>query len=104
MDIADWQDQAKCVGQIELFYDPKTIFKAKKVCGDCPVKEPCLEYALEHMGGPDDGDFLVWGGTTIKERVRIRNAREAMPRRVKVHSDIVHGRDGLRFRTLPQAS
>ena len=43
---------------------------ARKVCSDCPVKSPCLEYALEHRI-----DHGVWGGTSERERRRILRAR-----------------------------
>lgn len=39
---------------------------AKQVCGGCPVREPCLEYALDHS--PIAG---VWGGLTETERRRL---------------------------------
>ena len=32
---------------------------ARRICADCPVKEPCLEYAMvNHI------DHGVWGGTS----------------------------------------
>lgn len=42
---------------------------AKIICGECPVKDPCLEFALEH------GDIGIWGGTTNDDRRRIRRER-----------------------------
>ncbi|MFI8434772.1 WhiB family transcriptional regulator [Streptomyces sp. NPDC079020] len=49
---------------------------AKAVCANCPVREPCLRWALEN--GQDSG---VWGGLgederrALKRRAR-RRARE----------------------------
>ncbi len=43
---------------------------AKKICADCPSKEPCLEYALENRI-----DHGVWGGTSERQRRRILKAR-----------------------------
>jgi WhiB family redox-sensing transcriptional regulator len=43
---------------------------AKRVCADCPVKNQCLEYALENRI-----DHGVWGGTSERERRRILKAR-----------------------------
>lgn len=79
-DIREWQDQSACIGKAEIFYNYHRIDQAKKICQECLVRVPCLDYALSHMDGLDDGDFLVWGGTTMKERVRMRNAmrREMM--------------------------
>ena len=45
---------------------------AKAVCGGCPVRVRCLEWALE--AGEAEG---VWGGTTPAERAVIRQQRRA---------------------------
>lgn len=54
----------------DLFFpDPRSKARpAKRVCGTCPdlVRLACLRYALS-------GDIPgVWGGTTRKERARMR--------------------------------
>ncbi len=36
---------------------------AKKLCGECPVRQQCLEYAL--VANERHG---IWGGMTLKER------------------------------------
>lgn len=74
---ADWLEGAACDGMDpELFFPskgptaPQQVREAKAVCATCPVRLACLEYALsvpEHWG--------VWGGTTEKERQRIRARR-----------------------------
>lgn len=46
--------------------------KAKAVCGRCPHRIECLEWALE-----TDQQHGVWGGRTPEEREQIRNNREA---------------------------
>lgn len=43
---------------------------AKSVCGGCPVRQPCLEWALHSR--ERDG---VWGGATERERRRIIRQR-----------------------------
>lgn len=43
---------------------------AKQICGTCPVKEPCLEYALRQRV-----DHGVWGGASERQRRRILKAR-----------------------------
>lgn len=69
--IYDWRDEASC-----STVDPEIFFptgpgglsaqqerNAKKVCGNCPVRQQCLEWALQtgqHTG--------VWGGLSEKER------------------------------------
>src|SRR4051794_33552003 len=43
---------------------------ARKICATCPVKSPCLEYALiERI------DHGVWGGCSERERRRILKRR-----------------------------
>ncbi|MEJ5255434.1 MAG: WhiB family transcriptional regulator [Acidimicrobiales bacterium] len=62
------------------FEPPATFFpsdgvgveRAKQICASCPVKGPCLEYALEHRI-----DHGVWGGTSERQRRRILKQRKA---------------------------
>lgn len=41
--------------------------RAKEVCGECPVKVDCLDYALE-----TNQDSGIWGGTSEEERRTLR--------------------------------
>ena len=43
---------------------------ARRICGTCPVQEPCLEYALTERI-----DHGVWGGASERERRRIAKRR-----------------------------
>jgi len=43
---------------------------ARRICANCPVKEPCLEYALAFRI-----DHGVWGGSSERERRRILKRR-----------------------------
>ena len=43
------------------------IDRAKQVCGECPVKVECLDYALE-----TNQDSGIWGGTSEEERRSLR--------------------------------
>lgn len=47
----------------------KTVAMAKRLCHTCPYQVECLEWALEHR------EIGVWGGTTERERSRIRRTR-----------------------------
>ena len=49
-----------------------TTAKAQKVCANCPVMDKCLDYALAHPGITG-----VWGGTSEKERARMRRMAAA---------------------------
>ncbi len=48
---------------------------ARRICFECPVKEPCLEHALRNRI-----DHGVWGGCSERERRRIlkRRRQEAL--------------------------
>lgn len=56
----------------DLFYPERgeSTRRAKEVCRDCAVREPCLETGLE--GGEK---FGIWGGLSERERRRIRRQR-----------------------------
>lgn len=76
-----WQLRGACAGQDPaLFFAPegsrgptRTLYEveAKALCVQCPVRQQCLEYALEeHMAG-------VWGGTNEVERRTLRRQQAA---------------------------
>ena len=70
---ASWRQAAACRGvDPEVFYpvSDEQARAAKVVCERCPVRQPCLEFALasrEREG--------VWGGATERERRRILRQR-----------------------------
>jgi WhiB family redox-sensing transcriptional regulator len=66
-------DHAACRGlNGALFhsFNPPDMEQAKAVCGGCPVRQDCLDYALD---APEY--YGIWGGLDAKERRRIRRAR-----------------------------
>lgn len=70
---ASWRQRAACQGiDAEIFY-PSTDEEgeaAKAICGVCPVRETCLEYALANR--EREG---VWGGLNERERRRVSRQR-----------------------------
>lgn len=60
---------------------------AKKICATCPVKDPCLEHALEMRI-----DHGVWGGASERQRRRILKGRRllanAVPAEVETTVDL----------------
>ena len=54
---------------------PEKIRIAKVLCGDCPIKMKCLEYAVE--AGEVHG---IWGGLTTNERRKLTRNRIASER------------------------
>ena len=51
------------------------IDRAKQVCGECPVKVECLDYALD-----TNQDSGIWGGTSEEERRTLRRRLVARTR------------------------
>ncbi len=76
-----WQERAACRGpQAVAFFPPSHLERkdereareqrAKAICDSCPVRGPCLDYALgirEPHG--------IWGGLNELERKRLMAAR-----------------------------
>ena len=75
MEQDNWMAEGNCASR-----EPSTFFPsdgvgvevARRICSDCPVKEPCLEYALTNRI-----DHGVWGGCSERERRRIIRSRQA---------------------------
>ena len=56
--------------------DPPAI--ATRICGVCPVRPQCLDYALsgaDTWGGIATG---IWGGTTPQQRNQLRQRRKTV--------------------------
>lgn len=66
----EWMRDGACVGcDPDLFYPERgaSTKQAKAVCRGCPVRERCLQYALDGVE-----KFGIWGGTSERERRRMR--------------------------------
>ena len=83
--LAGWQRLAACRGEDSSYYFAPGYFEkraeklareevAKRICAACPVRQLCLDYALETREGHG-----VWGGLNETERRAIlkRQALEA---------------------------
>jgi WhiB family transcriptional regulator, redox-sensing transcriptional regulator len=71
--ITGWMSDGLCRDHPPATFFPSDgvgVDRARKICADCPVKEPCLEYALGERI-----DHGVWGGTSERERRRILRSR-----------------------------
>jgi WhiB family redox-sensing transcriptional regulator len=69
--LGPWARQAACRGADPKLFDASSMLHAQaalQVCNSCPVKEACLQEALDQEVNPEG----VWGGTTHLERRRIR--------------------------------
>jgi WhiB family redox-sensing transcriptional regulator len=63
---ARWRQQAACYGtDLNLFFPERgqSAGAARQVCARCPVRQPCLEYALSNRITSG-----IWGGMTERER------------------------------------
>jgi len=88
-----WMAEGNC-----RFEPPATFFPsdgvgvevAKKICETCPVREPCLDYALDnHI------DHGVWGGTSERQRrrlIRERSRRTKAPGTAEPGAPLATGR------------
>jgi WhiB family redox-sensing transcriptional regulator len=69
----DWMARGICRDHPPATFFPSDgvgVEVARRICATCPVKSPCLEYALRN--GVDHG---VWGGASERERRRIARQR-----------------------------
>lgn len=72
-----WQVKAACRGpQAAVFFPPSSFerkdekeareTRAKAICGSCPVRKPCLDYAIR-IREPHG----IWGGLNEVERKQV---------------------------------
>jgi WhiB family redox-sensing transcriptional regulator len=73
----DWQLEAKCaelpIRKSDAMFFPNrggSSKAARAMCAGCPVRPECLEYALNNKEA-----FGIWGGTSERERRKLRRAK-----------------------------
>jgi WhiB family redox-sensing transcriptional regulator len=69
----EWQAGARCTEvDPEIFFPERggSSKSARQVCARCEVRLQCLEYALNNKE-----QFGIWGGTSERERRRLRKER-----------------------------
>ena len=69
----NWMARGNCRDELPSRFFPSDgvgVDHARRICATCPVREPCLEYALEQRI-----DHGVWGGASERERRRILKRR-----------------------------
>jgi WhiB family redox-sensing transcriptional regulator len=75
--VEQWKDKAACADMdSDLFMSDQD--EAIKACQKCPVRGPCLEYALD-----TDSDG-VWGGTTLPQRGHLRRRQFLLDGEIEV--------------------
>ena len=68
-----WMAEGTCRNHPPAVFFPSDgvgVDRARRICTNCPVSAPCLEYALVNRI-----DHGVWGGTSERERRRILKRR-----------------------------
>ncbi|MGH7752593.1 MAG: WhiB family transcriptional regulator [Gemmatimonadales bacterium] len=71
----EWMARARCREMPPSTFFPSDgvgVEVARQVCAGCPVRSPCLEYALRNRI-----DHGVWGGASERERRRILRQRRS---------------------------
>jgi WhiB family transcriptional regulator, redox-sensing transcriptional regulator len=84
-DDGRWRDLAACAGRGTVEFFPvghtrrsqRQERAAKAICGACPVREECLDFALVSL--QNDG---IWGGLNEDELRSLRRSRRRTPRRL----------------------
>ena len=72
MDTA-WMANGNCRVEPPSTFFPSNgtgVIVAQRICEDCPMKAPCLEYALANRI-----DHGVWGGASERQRRRMAKKR-----------------------------
>jgi WhiB family transcriptional regulator, redox-sensing transcriptional regulator len=75
---SEWRYAARCRhADPELFFPAGTAGPAlrqealaKRICADCPVRMPCLRWALRH-----GVEFGIWGGIDERQRREMRGSQ-----------------------------
>ena len=74
-----WQSQSACRSAPDpaIFFpspgDTEALRAAKAMCGDCPVVQECLEYALSN-----NERYGIWGGKSTRERLLMLRAKRML--------------------------
>ena len=87
-------EHAACKGKDQAIFFPtqgEDSTAAKAICGTCPVRDACLDFALTNRE-----KFGIWGGMSENERRAERKARglTGKPRRPRTHCDRGHAMAG----------
>jgi len=68
---ARWRELAACRGtDLEVFFPERgeSAGPARQLCARCPVRQPCLDYAITNRI-----TYGIWGGLTERERRALRS-------------------------------
>ena len=66
-----WRERAACRGSDLVVFFPgrgESAGPARQVCAACPVRQPCLDYAITNQI-----THGIWGGLTERERRQLQS-------------------------------
>lgn len=72
-----WMVKAACRGKTDLmfpksFNDKSYVTQARALCRECPVREQCLDYAVQFVASDMHG---IWAGCTSAQLAREQRKR-----------------------------
>ena len=76
--LAGWRYRAACRGaDLKVFFPGRgeSAEVARRICAECPVRQPCLEFALGHAI-----THGIWGGRAERDRRALRTRRTVAAR------------------------
>jgi WhiB family redox-sensing transcriptional regulator len=68
-----WKSRAGCIEVPAALFFPqveRVSHAVAEVCAGCPVREECLEYAI------DNNELGIWAGTSASQRMKLRRRRD----------------------------
>ena len=89
---ARWRELAACRGTgLEVFFPSRgeSAAPARQVCAACPVRQPCLDYAITNRI-----TYGIWGGLTERERRALRSGWVRASRRERDRAIVAAETDG----------
>ena len=76
--LAGWRYRAACrSADLDVFFPGRgeSAEAARRICAECPVRQPCLEFALSHAI-----THGIWGGLAERDRRVLRTRRTVAAR------------------------
>jgi len=76
--LAGWRYRAACRGaELKVFFPDRgeSAEPARQICASCPVRQPCLEFALRHAI-----THGIWGGLAERDRRALRTRQAGAAR------------------------
>jgi hypothetical protein len=98
---AGWQYRAACRGtDLSVFFPGRgeSAEPARQICAACPVRQPCLDYALSHTI-----THGIWGGLTERDRRPLRVHHTAAARQQRDEAITAAAAAGSTLATIGRA-